>query len=101
MTQNEVYEEIAKLAVLNKWEVQRVFDAFALVVREQVKKGGALRIAKFGTFSMVDRPAKSLRHPQTGVPIQIPARQALKFKLGGALEQMRKGNFNGWQPKDF
>lgn len=100
MTQNEAYEEIAKLAVLNKDEVKRVFDAFALVVKKQIKNRGALRIAKFGTFSMVDRPAKSLRHPQTGVPIYIKARTALKFKLGGALEQMRKGNFE-FDPKDY
>lgn len=101
MTQNEAYEEIAKLAVLNKQEVQRVFDALALVVKKQIRKGGTLRIAKFGTFMRVDRPAKNLRHPQTGAPIHIKARLALKFKLGGALEQMRKGKFDGWNPNDF
>jgi DNA-binding protein HU-beta len=101
MTQNEAYEAIAKLAVLNKDEVKRVFDAFALLVKKEVSAGRMVYIAKIGKFDQVIRKAKTLHHPQTGEMINIPQRNALRFKLWGGFEKMRKGQFDGWDSKDF
>lgn len=101
MNQKDTYEEIAALAVLNTDEVRRVFDAFAGVVKRELKKGGTVRIAKIGKFSATMRQAKTLNHPQTGAPIYIPARMALKLVLCGAFGKMRKGDFSSWEAKDF
>ena len=43
----------------------------------------------FGTFSKRKRPARTGRHPQTGVPIDIPEMQTLAFNVGSDLKTLR------------
>jgi DNA-binding protein HU-beta len=42
----------------------------------------------FGTFSKRRRPARTGRHPQTGVPIDIPEMQTLSFNVGSDLKTL-------------
>ena len=42
----------------------------------------------FGTFAKKRRPARAGRHPQTGVPIRIPAAQTLSFNVGSDLKEL-------------
>ena len=92
-TQKETIAMVARLAVLSEDEVLRVYRAMVQVTKTQLKKGDSVNFSNF-KFQRVDRKAKNLKHPKTGVPIYIPARKALKFSLAGDFEKMRKGNFD-------
>jgi DNA-binding protein HU-beta len=48
---------------------------------------GGLSIIGFGSFKVVDKPAREGRNPQTGQPMQIPARKAVKFTPGKKFKE--------------
>lgn len=50
------------------------------IIREEAQAGKTVRIAGFGQFSMKDRAARTARNPQTGAPVEVPARRVLAFK---------------------
>jgi DNA-binding protein HU-beta len=39
-----------------------------------------------GKIVVVNRKARTARNPQTGVPIEIPAKKALKFRIAKAAK---------------
>jgi DNA-binding protein HU-beta len=47
---------------------------------------GKVSLVGFGTFSVVDRAARTCRNPQTGESIDVPAKKAPKFKPSAALK---------------
>ena len=47
---------------------------------------GKVSLVGFGTFSVVDRAARTCRNPKTGEPIAVPAKKAPKFKPSAALK---------------
>lgn len=52
------------------------------------KSGDQLvRLVNFGTFKVVERKARKGRNPQTGKPLQIPAKNVIKFTVGKALKE--------------
>ena len=55
-------------------------------VIQGVKNDGEVQIIGFGTFSVVDRAARTGVNPKTKEKIQIPASKAVKFKAGSKLK---------------
>lgn len=45
----------------------------------------------FGTFSKRRRPARTLRHPRTGAPVDVPATETLAFSVGSDLKSLLNG----------
>jgi len=43
-------------------------------------------LTDFGSFKVVERAAKEGRNPQTGEPIEIPAKKVVKFEAGKGLK---------------
>ncbi len=62
--------------------VASVLDA----VVDGMVEDGKVSLVGFGTFSVVDRAARTCRNPQTGAPIEVPAKKAPKFKPSAALK---------------
>jgi DNA-binding protein HU-beta len=52
-----------------------------------MKKGDKVVVTGFGTFMVRSRKARTGRNPQTGKPIQIPARKTPGFTAGKALKK--------------
>lgn len=55
-------------------EVSRFIEA-------KIDRYGKVILPGLGTLRLVERAARRVRHPQTGVIYQIPARPALSFRL--------------------
>jgi DNA-binding protein HU-beta len=47
---------------------------------------GKVSLVGFGTFSVAERAARVCRNPKTGEPINVPAKNAPKFKPSAALK---------------
>ncbi|KGN81861.1 MULTISPECIES: HU family DNA-binding protein [unclassified Porphyromonas] len=86
MNKTEFIARVAEKAGLTKVDAQKAVNAFADVVAEQLKKGDKVALLGFGTFSVNDKPARTGINPKTKEKINIPARKAVKFKPGSALE---------------
>lgn len=86
MNKGELIGKMAKDAKISKAAAGRALDAMLEGVTGTLKKGGRATLVGFGTFSVSQRKARVGRNPQTGKPINIPARKVPKFTAGGALK---------------
>ncbi|MBQ8923782.1 MAG: HU family DNA-binding protein, partial [Lachnospiraceae bacterium] len=77
---------ISEKTGLKKTEAEKAVKAFTESVTEALKKGDKVQLVGFGTFEVVDRPAREGRNPQTGKTMKIKASKAPKFKAGKALK---------------
>lgn len=70
--------ELAKNAGVKKEAVDAVLNALV----EAVKNEGALVLPGFGSFKVVERPARQAKNPRTGEMVAVPAKKVVRFKPG-------------------
>lgn len=88
MNKTELVAAIAEKTGLKKSDAEKAVKAFSEVVAEELVKGGKVQLVGFGTFEVVERPARVGRNPQTKKTMEIAASKAPKFKAGKALKDM-------------
>lgn len=91
LTKEDLAEQLAKDGRLPKGEalkdVERVFAAIAQGLVDS--DYGTVKIAGFGVFTLVDRPARSGVNPSNpNEKIDIPASKAVKFKPSKTLKDL-------------
>lgn len=87
MTKAEIVGKIAEGAELSKVQAEKVATIFLDSIVEALKAGEKISFVGFGTFTVNDKAARIGRNPQTGAEIKIPAKKAVKFKAGKALQE--------------
>jgi len=90
MNKGELIDAVAKDAGVSKATAGKVLDSIISAVTNSLKKGDRVALAGFGTFSVAERKARTGRNPQTGTPINIPAKKVAKFKAGAGLAKAVK-----------
>ena len=85
MNKTELIAAMAEKAGLTKVDAGKALNAYVDVVKEQLAKGDKITLIGFGTFSVVNKPARTGRNPRTGKSIKIAAKKAAKFKAGKGL----------------
>lgn len=86
MNKTELVAAMADQAGLSKKDAEKALKAFTDVVAEELTKGEKIQLVGFGTFEVVERPAREGRNPRTGETMPIAASKAPKFKAGKALK---------------
>jgi len=87
MTKAELVGQMAKEAKISKVAAGAALESFlANVTKALKKKDGKVTLVGFGTFAKIRRKARKGRNPQTGEPLKIKARNAVKFKAGKKLK---------------
>lgn len=89
MTKSELIDIIAGNTGQTKVVVARVLDELALVVVDSLSQGAEVTVPGIGKLSTVRREARTGRNPQTGAPVAIAARMAVRFK---ALKTLKDGS---------
>ena len=85
LMKSDVVEKIAEQAGLNKAQASAAVDAFTKTICEALGNGDSVGLIGFGTFEVKNRPARTGRNPQTGDPLEIPAKTVPAFKAGKKL----------------
>lgn len=88
MTKADLIELVAKKVKLTKKASRESVEAFLSGVIDALKKGEKVVITGFGTFSLRGRAARKGRNPQTGAPINIPARKIPGFTAGKTFKRI-------------
>ena len=70
-----------------KTEAERKMKVFLETVEEALVKGEEVIFTGWGKWEVVEKAERVGRNPKTGEEITIPARKAIKFKAGKALEE--------------
>lgn len=80
MNKQELIEAVATKNNVTNIEAKKQLNAVLDAISEGTRKHGKVALVGFGSFSVVNRAARTGRNPQTGAELQIPAKDVVKFK---------------------
>ena len=86
MNKAQLVAAMAENAGMTKKDAEKALAAFEEVVTTSLQKGEKIQLVGFGTFEVVNRPARTGINPQTKETITIEASNTPKFKPGKALK---------------
>ena len=87
MTKNELARELADEFELPRRQVIELVEAILDRITQVLKSGDKVQLTPFGQFKIRDRAARVARNPQTGEPVNVPAKRVLKFIAGRSLKE--------------
>lgn len=90
MNKAKLVEHMAKLTKLPKSTCKNCVEAFITVVGNSLKQNKQITLTGFGTFSVMQRKARSGVNPVTKKKMSIAAKKVPKFKPGKALKSIIK-----------
>lgn len=90
MNRTELIAALAEEAGITKTDAGKALNAVIKCVGESLAKGEPVALVGFGTFSIVDKPARTARNPRTGETLNVAAKKAVKFKVGKELAEKVK-----------
>lgn len=80
MSKSDLIKAVASATGIKVTTAADAVDAALHLIRSAAEDGHGYRLTGFGTFAPKTRAARTGRNPQTGLPVEIPARTALTFK---------------------
>jgi DNA-binding protein HU-beta len=86
MNKQTLIAKVAKDTGGTKSAAAQAIDSMIDGITRALKKGDSVTFVGFGTFKTSQRKARTARNPQTGAPIKIPKRKAVRFVAGKALK---------------
>lgn len=90
MNKAELIEFIAKETKLAKMNCKNALEAAIKGIESALKKGKSVVITGFGTFSVMQRKARTGVNPATGQKMKIAAKRVPKFKAGKQFKDLVK-----------
>ncbi len=87
MTKNELVRELADDFELPRKQVGEMVESILDKMTDVLKSGDKVQLTPFGQFKIRDRAARVARNPQTGEPVNVPAKRVLKFIPGKPLKE--------------
>ena len=85
MNKTELVNAVAEKAGLTKVQAKNAVDAALCAVGCALAQNDKVALLGFGTFSVVEKPARTGINPRTKQKIEIAARKTIKFKAGAEL----------------
>lgn len=88
MNKKALTNKVAEAAEITKKDANLVIGHVMNGIKEGLVEDGKVTLVGFGTFKIVLRAARKARNPQTGEPIDVPAKFVPKFKASKAMREM-------------
>lgn len=85
MNKTDLINGMAENAGITKAAAKKALNGLLIDIEGALQKGNRVTLVGFGSWSVTRRAAREGRNPQTGAPIQIKAKNVLKFKAGSDL----------------
>lgn len=86
LTKAQVIGHFADKIGVKRAVVRSFFEELTALAAKEVKKAGQFVIPGIGKLVLSKRKARMGRNPQTGEPIQIPAKTVLKFRIAKQMK---------------
>ncbi len=90
MNKTELVKAIAEAAGLTQVQAKAALEATTAAIEGALVKGDSVQLIGFGTFAVVEKPAREGVNPANGQKITIAAKKVAKFKAGAALAEAVK-----------
>ena len=85
LSKTQVQATLAERTGLSKKQVKVFFDEMAGLAYQEA--GNGFSIPGIGKLVLVNRKARTGRNPATGEPIEIPAKQVVKFRIAKVCKE--------------
>lgn len=90
MNKKDLIDAVAKNGEMTKKDAAKAIDTVVTTIMSTLNSGVGIQLVGFGTFSVVDVPARTARNPQTGKPVKVPAKKKPVFKFSGSYKNTFK-----------
>jgi DNA-binding protein HU-beta len=81
MNKNDISKKVYEAhGGLSYADAQKTVDLILDSIKDRLSKGEKVLISGFGCFNVIKKKDKKGVNPQTGEPVLIPGRNAIKFK---------------------
>ena len=80
MNKADVVDAVSNMTSLPKKDAKIVVEAILDAIKDGLIEDGKVSLTGFGTFMLVDKPARVARNPKTGEKVDVPARTTTRFK---------------------
>lgn len=87
MNRTELIQAVSSESGVGSSDVSSVLSALNDVTSKALATGDSVKLPGFLTIERVERSARTARNPQTGEPLDIPAKFAVKITAGSGLKQ--------------
>ena len=85
MNKGEFVVKLAEEGKISRKQAEGIYSIFVGAIATSLQKGERVAFPGLGSFSVVDRKARTGRNPRTGAAIKVPAKKAVKFSTSTAL----------------
>lgn len=90
MTKAQFISKVASKSRLSQKDTNIVIQAALETLTQALAENESISFVGFGSFSTVEKAARDVRIPSSGEIVHIPAKKAVKFKVGKALKEAVK-----------
>jgi DNA-binding protein HU-beta len=88
MNKKDLKDFVASEANITKKDAGIAIDTVLEGILSGIEEDGKVTLVGFGTFTVAARKARKARNPQTGEPIDVPAKTVPKFRPSAAMKEM-------------
>ena len=88
MNKQELIKDIAERGEFTKADAEAALKAVQGAIAAVLVNGDKITLPGFGTFKVVETAARTGRNPQTGEPVEIPAKRKVKFNPTQSLKDL-------------
>ncbi len=87
ITKKELIDRIAQSTQAKRVLVKATVQNFLDDIISELAKGNRLEFRDFGVFETTMRAARVAQNPKTLEQVHVPAKRAVKFKMGRLMKQ--------------
>lgn len=87
ITKKDLIERITERTKLKRGDAKKAIQEFLDQVIVELKKGNRLEFRDFGVFEVKERAARLAQNPKTMQKVEVPAKRAVKFKVGRLMRE--------------
>ncbi len=87
ITKKDLVERISERTRLPRADVKRTLQEFLDLIIVELKRGNRLEFRDFGVFEVKTRAARLAQNPKTLQKVDVPAKRAVRFKVGRLMRE--------------
>ena len=91
LTKAQIVEALFSNDLFTKAQSAQIIDTLFELIKQSLERGEDVFISGFGKFSVKEKNGRPGRDPQTGDPIELPARRVVTFKCSTVLRRAMNG----------
>ena len=102
MIRSELLKKLCDLHpnILRK-DIEKILEIIFYEITEALKRGENIEIRGFGKFKIKKRKARTGRNPKNSQPVEIPEKNAIKWKMSKIFFRKLNKNFTEKQISDI